>query len=106
MKPCMDITVNTDRVQTYDEEPALARPRPPLANWSSVVLGNNPNRPTVNNITGNRLQWHILCDDNTENRPGQRCNDYDNRTSDDTERLDGDPIYSDDSSRPGLGDVH
>ena len=101
-----DKIVHTDRVQTYDEEPAPARPRPPLANWSSINMGNNPNRPTVDVITRNRLQLHIFCD-NTENRPGQRHNDFDNRTTDDTESVDGDSIYSDDdSSRPGLEDVH
>ena len=35
---CSDRIVHTDRVQTYDEEPAPARPRPPLANWSSVKI--------------------------------------------------------------------
>ena len=48
-------------------------------------------------------------DNNTENRPGQRCNSYDNRTSDETESAEGDAIYSDEdsstSSRPGLEDV-
>ena len=102
-----DRIVHTDRIQTYDEEPALARPRPPLANWSSVNLGNNPNRPTVDEITKHGPQWHIFCDDNIENRPGQRHNDYHNRTSDDAESVEGDSIYSgDDSSRPGLEDVH
>ena len=66
----MDRIVYTDRIQTYDQEPAPPRPRPPLANWSSVNLGNNPNRCTVDEITRNRLQWHIFCDDNTENIPG------------------------------------
>ena len=102
-----DRIVHTDRVQTYDEEPAPARPRPPLAKWSSVNSGNNPNRPTVDEKTRNRLQWHIFCDDNTENRPEHRHNGCDNRMSDDTESVDGDPIYSDDdSSRPGLEDVY
>ena len=31
-----DRIVHTDRVQTYDEEPAPARCRPTLANWSWV----------------------------------------------------------------------
>ena len=55
-----------------------------------------------------QLQWHIFTDNNTENRPGKRHNDYHNRPSDDTESA-GDPIYLDEDgstpSRPGLEDV-
>ena len=101
-----DRIVHKDRIQTYDKELTPARCRPALANWSSVNLGNNPKRPMVDKITKYGLQWHIFCDENTQNRPWQRCNDYDNRTTDDTESVDGDSIYSDDdSSRPGLEDV-
>ena len=35
-------------VQTYDEMPAPVRPRHALANWTSIRIGNNPNRPLVN----------------------------------------------------------
>ena len=102
-----DRIVHTDRVETYDKEPTPARYRPTLTNWSWVDVGNNPNRPTVDEITRNRLQWHIFCDKNMGNRPGQRCSDCYNRTSDDTESVGGDAIYSDDdSSRPGLEDVY
>ena len=43
--PPLNRILHTNRVQTYDEEPTPARPTPALANWSSVNLGNNPNRP-------------------------------------------------------------
>ena len=43
-----DRIVTTDRVQTYDEMSAPVRARHALANWTSVSLGNNPNRLTVN----------------------------------------------------------
>ena len=40
-------------------------------------------------------------DNSTEHRPAQRHNDQDNRTSEDTESIEGDPIYSDeDGSTP------
>ena len=42
-----DKIVYNDRVQTYDEPPAAVRPRHALANWTSVRLGNDPNRPTM-----------------------------------------------------------
>ena len=102
----MDRIVHTDRNQTYEGDPTLIRPRNALANWTCVSLGNNPNRPRVAEITRKQLQWHIFDDNNTEKRPGQRCNDCNNRTSDDTESAEGDPIYShEDGSRPGLEDV-
>ena len=66
-----DRNVHTDRIQTYEGDPAPIRPRKPLANWTWVSLGNNPNRPTVDEITKNQLQWHIFSDNNTENRPGK-----------------------------------
>ena len=104
-----DRIVHTDRIQTYEGELAPTRPRKPLANCTSVSLENNPNRPTVDAITRGQLQWSLFNDNNTENRPGQRCNDYDNRTSDEPENAEGDPIYSDEDcstpSRPGLEDV-
>ena len=45
--PPSDKIIHTDRVQTYDEIPALVRPRHLLANWTSIRLGDDPNRPTV-----------------------------------------------------------
>ena len=43
-----DKITHTDCVQTYDEMPAPVRPRHALANWTSIRIGNNPNRPLVN----------------------------------------------------------
>ena len=102
-----DRIVHTDRVQTYERNLAPTRPRNSLANWSWVDLENNPNRPTVDEITRRQFLWNIFDDNNTENRPGQRRNDY--RTSEETESAVGNLIYSDeDGSTPsteGLEDV-
>ena len=48
VSPSPDRVVCNECVQTYDELPVPVRPRQPLANWISIRLGNNPNRPTVN----------------------------------------------------------
>ena len=48
-----DRIVYTDRIQTYEGDPALTRPRKPGTNWTSGSLGNNPNRPTIDKITRN-----------------------------------------------------
>ena len=64
-----------------------------MANWSWVDLGNNPNIPKVDGITRKQLQWNIFNDNNTDNRSGQRHKDHDSRTSEDTESIEGDPIY-------------
>ena len=58
-----------DSVQTYEGDPALTGTEP-LANWTSVSLGNHPNRPTVDDITGRQLQWNMFSDNNTDNRQG------------------------------------
>ena len=91
----MDRIVHTDRFQTYEGDQTPTRPRNSLANWTCVGLGNNPNRPTIDEITRTQLQWNIFDDNSTENRPGQRHNDHDSRTSEATESVEGDPIYSD-----------
>ena len=96
--------VHMDRVQTYEEDPSPTRPRAPLANWTSVNLGSNPKRPTVDEITKHQLQWHIFANDNTDYRPGQGCNNYDNKPSDERQHAEGDLIYSgEDGSTPGQG---
>ena len=82
-----DKIIHTDRVQTYDEMPAPVIPRHALANWTSVRLGDNPNRPTVNEETGEQSQMMMIADSNTHDT-----------TSEDTEGTDGDPIYSDHGS--------
>ena len=95
--PPTDKIKHMERVQTYDELPAQPRPRKPLANWTSVRLGNNSDIPTVDDISHGQLQWNML-DDNDRHR--QRHN----RPSEDTESVEGDPIYPDeDSSTSGLG---
>ena len=86
-----DKIIHTDRVQTYDEMPAPVRPRHALANWTSVRLGNNPNRPTFNKETGEQPQMIMIADSNTHDM-----------TSEDTESADGDPIYSDYGSELNL----
>ena len=65
----MDRIVHMDRFQTYEGDLAQSRPRNPLPNWSWVDLGNNPNRPTVDEITRKQLQWNIFNDNSMENRP-------------------------------------
>ena len=99
-----DRIVHTDRVQTYEGDLAPSRPRKSLATWSWVDVGNNPNRPTVDEITRNQLQWNMF-----NNRPGQRHNDHNSRTLEDTESVETDPIYSgEDGTTPlqlGLEDV-
>ena len=67
--------------------PTPVRPRHALANWTSVRLGDNPNRPTVNDETGEQSQMMMIADSNTHDT-----------TSGDTETTDGDPIYSDHGS--------
>ena len=90
------VVAPTDRIQTYEGDPASARASNPLANWTWVRLGNNPDRPIVNEIM-------------REQRQGQRPNSHNNRASDDTENAEGDVIYSDEDgstpSRPGLEDL-
>ena len=88
-----------DSVQTYDELPAQLRLRKPLANWTSVRLGNNSDRPTVDDISHGQLQWNMP-NDNNEQGHGQRHN----RPSEDTGIVKGESIYSDeDSSTSGHG---
>ena len=95
--PPSDKIIHLDRVQTYEELPAQPRPRKSLANWTSVRLGNNPGRPTVDDISHGQLQWNML-----DNNNG--CRQTHNRPSEDTESVEGDPIYSDeDSSTSGHG---
>ena len=96
--PSSDKNIHTDRVQIYDEIPAPVRPRHLLANWTSVRLGDNLNRPTNQEISEGQLQWNMF---NDSNRQGQRHN----RTLDETQSVNGEPIYSDDGSEYGLEDL-
>ena len=43
--------VHNDSVQIYEEPPAPVRCRHSLANWTSVRLGNDPNRHPVDEMT-------------------------------------------------------
>ena len=101
-KPEVAIVQPSDKtihsIQIYDELPPQSRPRKPLANWTSVRLGNNSDRPIVGDIAHGCFQWNML-NDNNKHGHGQRHN----RPSEDTESV-GKPIYlDDDSSTPGLG---
>ena len=98
MVPPSDKIIHTDRVQTYDELPAPVRPRHLLANWTSLRLGDDTNRPTAQEISEGQLQWNMF---NDSNRQEQRHN----RTSDETESVNGEPIYSDDGSEHGLEEL-
>ena len=98
MVPPSDKSIHTDCVQTYDKIPAPVRPRHPLANWTSVRLGDNLNRPTDQEISEGQLEWNMI---NDSNRQGQRHN----RTSDETESAHREPIYSDDASEHGLEEL-
>ena len=103
-----DMIVCIDRVQTYEGDPTSTRPRVPLANWTSVSLWNNLNWPAIDKMTQGQLQWNKFSDNNTDNRQGHRCDDYDNKPSYEIKSADGGPICSDEdgsTSGPGLEEV-
>ena len=75
----------------YNEMPAPVRPRHALANWTSVRLGDDPDRPMVNEETGEQTQMMMIADSNTHDT-----------TSEDTDSTHGDPIYSDYGSEHNL----
>ena len=87
-----DKIVTKDRMQTYDEMPAPVRLQHALANWTSVRLGNNPNRPTVNERETE--QFHSMTD---STGPQNRVSGQ-NRESYDAQSTDSELIYSDYSS--------
>ena len=66
-----DKIIHTDRVQMYDQMPAPVRPRHALANWTSVRLGDNPNKPMANEETGEQSQ--MIADSNTHIRGHRKC---------------------------------
>ena len=99
-----------DSVQIYKGDPTLTQPRAPLANWTSVHLENNPNRPMIDEVTRGELQWNMFSNNNMDYRSGQgqRNEDHNNRPSDEMKSIQGDPIYLDDdgsTSEPGLEEV-
>ena len=79
-----------DSVQIYDELPAQPRPRKPLANWTSVRVGNNSDRPISNGTCSMTIMNMDM--------------DKDIIPSEETESVEGEPIYSDDDiSTSGVG---
>ena len=86
--PSSDRIVYNDSIQMYDEPPVPVRPRHALANWTSVRLGNNPNRPTVNERETRQLTYNSVIDPTgLQNRESEQQD----RESDDAQSAD--PIY-------------
>ena len=76
----------------YDELPVPVRPRHPLANWTSIRLGNNPNRPTVNERETEQLIYNSVIDTNgLQNRESEQQDSE----SDLAQSTDPDLMYSD-----------
>ena len=90
-----DKSVYNDRVQTYDEPPAAVRPRHALANWTSIRLGNDPNRLTVTEIATGQLIDNTVIDSTGPQNGDSR---QQNRESDDEQSTEAELIYSDYSS--------
>ena len=86
--PSPDKIVYNDRVQVYDEPPAVVRPRHALAYVTSIRLASDPNRPTITEMETGQLVYNIMIDSTGPQ----------NRESDDAQSTDGGLIYSDDSS--------
>ena len=66
VSPSADRVFHNECVQMYDELPAPVRPRHPLPNWTSVRLGNNPNRPTVNERETEQSTYNSVNDTNEQ----------------------------------------
>ena len=90
--PSPDRIVHKDSVQTYDEPSAPVRPRHTLAIWTSIRLGNNSNRPTMNEWETGQLTYNSVID---STRLQNRESEQQNRESDDAQSTDPDLIYSD-----------
>ena len=54
--------VHNDSMQIYEEPPAPVRPRHALANWTSIRLGNDPNRHTVDEMTNGPQNYNLIID--------------------------------------------
>ena len=54
--------VHGDCVQTYDEPPVPSRCRHWLANWTSVRLGNDPCRQTIDKKTMGQQDYNLFID--------------------------------------------
>ena len=75
----------------YDELPVPVRPRHPLANWTSIRLGNNPDRPTVNERETEQSTYNSVIDTNGQQN---RESEQQDSESDDAQSTDPDLIYS------------
>ena len=90
-----DRVVHNDCVKTYDELPVPLRPKHPLANWTSIRLGNNLNRPTMNERETEQLTNNLVIDTN-----GLQNKESEQQYSelDDAQSTNPDLMYSDYSS--------
>ena len=71
------------------------RPRNALANWTSIRLGNDPNRPIVNERETGQLIYNSVIDSTgLQNRESEQ----EDRELDDAQSTDLDLMYSDYSS--------
>ena len=93
--PSPDKIVCNDRVQTYDEPPAAVRPRNALANWTSIGLGNDPNRPTLTEMANAQLIYNTFIDSTGPQNGDSR---QQKRETYDEQSTDAELIYSDYSS--------
>ena len=77
--------IHNASMQIYEEPPAPVRPRHTLANWTSVRLGNDPNRHTVDEMTNGPHNYNLIID----------STDQQNREINDDQSNDPELIYSD-----------
>ena len=66
VSPSPERVVHNECVQAYDELPSSVRQRHSLANWTSIRLGNNPNRPTMNDRETEPSTYTSLIDTNEQ----------------------------------------
>ena len=78
-------TAHNDSMQIYEEPPAPVRHRHSLANWTSVRLGNDPNRHTVDETTIGPQNYNLIID----------STDQQNREINDDQNTDPELMYSD-----------
>ena len=62
--------VHNNSAQIYEKPPAQVRPRHSLANWTSVRLGNDPNRHTVDETTIGPQNYNLIID-STDQQNGE-----------------------------------
>ena len=66
ISPSPDRVVHNECIQMYEELPVPVRWQHSLANWTSIRLGNNPNRPTVNERETEQSTYNSLIDTNEQ----------------------------------------